>query len=216
MQIILTHDQADFDALAAMLGAHLLNEQAIPVLPHRMNRNLRAFLNLYGSELPFVETGDLPDEPIQSVTLVDTQSLVTLKGLNQHTDVHVVDHHPRRTDLPTRWTITQESLGATTTLFVESLREHNGALNFIHATLLLLGIYEDTGSLTYASTTARDAQAVAFLLEQERQPADCERIPQPASLARNNVNCKTSSSPPHKHTSSTANTSSSPRPTPRK
>ncbi|MGD0709509.1 MAG: CBS domain-containing protein, partial [Anaerolineaceae bacterium] len=166
MQIILTHDQADFDALAAMLGAHLLNEQAIPVLPHRMNRNLRAFLNLYGSELPFVEPGDLPDEPIESVTLVDTQSLVTLKGLNQHTDVNVVDHHPRRTDLPAHWTILQESLGATTTLFVESLREHNGALNFIHATLLLLGIYEDTGSLTYASTTARDAQAVAFLLEQ--------------------------------------------------
>jgi tRNA nucleotidyltransferase (CCA-adding enzyme) len=166
MQIILTHDQADFDALAAMLGAHLLNEQAIPVLPHRMNRNLRAFLNLYGSELPFFEPGDLPDEPIQSVTLVDTQSLVTLKGLNQRTDVHVVDHHPRRTDLPTHWIIMQESLGATTTLFVESLREHNGALNFIHATLLLLGIYEDTGSLTYASTTARDAQAVAFLLEQ--------------------------------------------------
>ena len=166
MQIILTHDQADFDALAAMLGAHLLDEGAIPVLPHRMNRNLRAFLNLYGSELPFVEPGDLPDETIQSVTLVDTQSLVTLKGLSPHTDVHVVDHHPRRDDLPAHWTITQESLGATTTLFVESLREHNGALNFIHATLLLLGIYEDTGSLTYASTTPRDAQAVAFLLEQ--------------------------------------------------
>jgi tRNA nucleotidyltransferase (CCA-adding enzyme) len=166
MQIILTHDQADFDALAAMLGAHLLNEGAIPVLPHRMNRNLRAFLNLYGSELPFVEPGDLPDEPIQSVTLVDTQSLITLKGLNPHTDVHVVDHHARRNDLPAHWTIMQESLGATTTLFVESLREHNGALNFIHATLLLLGIYEDTGSLTYASTSARDAQAVAFLLEQ--------------------------------------------------
>jgi tRNA nucleotidyltransferase (CCA-adding enzyme) len=166
MQIILTHDQADFDALAAMLGAHLLNEGAIPVLPHRMNRNLRAFLNLYGSELPFVEPSDLPDEPIQSVTLVDTQSLITLKGLNPHTDVHVVDHHARRSDLPAHWTIMQESLGATTTLFVESLREHNGALNFIHATLLLLGIYEDTGSLTYASTSARDAQAVAFLLEQ--------------------------------------------------
>jgi tRNA nucleotidyltransferase (CCA-adding enzyme) len=31
---------------------------------------------------------------------------------------------------------------------------------------LLLGVHEDTGSLTYASTTARDAHAVAFLLEQ--------------------------------------------------
>ena len=36
----------------------------------------------------------------------------------------------------------------------------------IHATLLLLGIYEDTGSLTYANTTSRDAMAVAYLLDQ--------------------------------------------------
>ena len=37
------------------------------------------------------------------------------------------------------------------------------------ATLLLLGIYEDTGSLTYDTTTARDAQAAAWLLEQGAQ-----------------------------------------------
>ena len=35
----------------------------------------------------------------------------------------------------------------------------------ISATLLLLGIYEDTGSLTYANTTPRDARACAWLLE---------------------------------------------------
>jgi tRNA nucleotidyltransferase (CCA-adding enzyme) len=34
------------------------------------------------------------------------------------------------------------------------------------ATLLLMGIYEDTGSLTYATTRPRDVQAAAWLLEQ--------------------------------------------------
>jgi tRNA nucleotidyltransferase (CCA-adding enzyme) len=34
------------------------------------------------------------------------------------------------------------------------------------ATLLLLGIYEDTGSLTYKRTSPRDARAAAHLLEQ--------------------------------------------------
>ncbi|HEX9922941.1 MAG TPA: CBS domain-containing protein, partial [Anaerolineae bacterium] len=34
-----------------------------------------------------------------------------------------------------------------------------------HATLLLLGIYEDCGSLTYGNTTPRDARAAAWLLE---------------------------------------------------
>jgi tRNA nucleotidyltransferase (CCA-adding enzyme) len=45
------------------------------------------------------------------------------------------------------------------------LQEVNGHLSLIHATLLLLGIYEDSGSLTYAHTTPRDAAAVAYLLE---------------------------------------------------
>ena len=33
-------------------------------------------------------------------------------------------------------------------------------------TLLALGIYEDTGSMTYGTTTARDLQAVTWLVEQ--------------------------------------------------
>jgi tRNA nucleotidyltransferase (CCA-adding enzyme) len=166
MHIILTHEQADFDALGALLGAHLLDEHAIPVLPRRINRNARAFVTMYGAELPFVEARDLPAEPIESVTLVDTQSLNTLKGMSKQTRVHVVDHHPRRKDLPENWTVRLNQLGACTTQFVEELREINGNLSMIHATLLLLGIHEDTGSLTYASTTSRDAQAVAYLLEQ--------------------------------------------------
>ncbi|HSV85402.1 MAG TPA: CBS domain-containing protein, partial [Levilinea sp.] len=166
MHIILTHEQADFDALAALLGVHLLDEHAIPVLPRRINRNARAFITMYGAELPFVEARELPPGPIETVTLVDTQSLNTLKGMSKKTRVHVVDHHPRRSDLPGEWTVRLHQLGACTTRFVEELRETNGNLTMIHATLLLLGIHEDTGSLTYTSTTARDAQAVAYLLDQ--------------------------------------------------
>lgn len=166
MRVILTHEQADFDALAAMLGAYLLDESASPVLPARINRNARAFLNLYGSELPFIEGRDLPTKPIESITLVDTQSLITLKGSSVETSIKVIDHHPLRTDLPNDWMKRSEETGACTTLFVETLREHNGNINFIHATMLLIGIYEDTGSLLYANTTVRDVQAVSFLLEQ--------------------------------------------------
>lgn len=166
MDVILTHEQADFDALAAALGAHLMNEKALPVLPRKINRNVRAFLTLYGAELPFIDARDLPTEPIHTITLVDTQSLVTLKGMSQRTAVHVVDHHSRRPDLPEKWSVTIDPTGACTTLFVEGLHEHNGPVSMIQATMLLLGIYEDTGSLSYASTTARDVRAAAFLLEQ--------------------------------------------------
>ncbi|NMC77822.1 MAG: CBS domain-containing protein, partial [Chloroflexi bacterium] len=165
MRVIQTHEQADFDALASALGACLLDEHAVPLLPRRLNRNLRAFVTLYGPELPFVEIKDLPPDPIEAVTLVDTQSLNTLKGMNAETQVHVVDHHQLRDDLPESWTVRTAQVGACTTLFVEELHEHNGNLNTLYATLLLLGIYEDTGSLTYASTTARDVRAAAYLLE---------------------------------------------------
>ncbi len=165
MHLIMTHEQADFDAIAAMLAAHLLDEKAVPVLPRRTNRNVHAFLTLYGAELPFVDARDISVEPIERITLVDTQSLVTLKGTTSHTLVHVVDHHQVRPDLPPNWTISGERIGACTTLLVEDLHEHNGNLQMIEATLLLLGIYEDTGSLTYVSTTPRDVRAAALLLE---------------------------------------------------
>lgn len=165
MRIILTHEQADFDALASLLGAHLVDETSIPVLPRRMNRNVRAFLTLYGTELPFVDPRDLPNKPIDLVTLVDTQSIISIKGMSADTQVRVVDHHTIRDDLHQGWEITTEEIGATTTLFVEILRDHNGLIGTIQATLLLLGIYEDTGSLTYTRTTARDLNAAAYLLE---------------------------------------------------
>ncbi|MFZ3080079.1 MAG: hypothetical protein WA109_10360, partial [Bellilinea sp.] len=166
MHVILTHEQADFDALAALLAARILNERALAVLPRRVNRNVRAFLNLYGAELPFIEARDLPSEPIETITLVDTQSLITLKGHTKKTKVHVVDHHQLRDDLPGDWTVVNDQLGACTTILTEDIRDHNGPLSVLQATTLLLGIYEDTGSLTYISTTARDVRTVAYLLDQ--------------------------------------------------
>ena len=167
MRIILTHEQADFDALASLLGAYLLDETALPVLPRRMNRNVRAYVTLYGAELPFVDPRDLPNQHVESVCLVDTQTMATVRGVGMDTRVHIVDHHPVRTGLQPGWTITSEDVGATTTIFVEDLQKQNGGLTMIQATTMLLGIYEDTGSLTYTRTTARDLLAASYLLEQE-------------------------------------------------
>jgi tRNA nucleotidyltransferase (CCA-adding enzyme) len=130
-----------------------------------MNRNVRAFITLYGVELPFVDPRDLPNQPVERVTLVDTQSMISVKGMGPETKVHVIDHHPGREELPPNWEITTADTGATTTLFVEVLRERDNLLSTAAATLLLLGIYEDTGSLTYTRTSSRDLSAAAFLLE---------------------------------------------------
>lgn len=165
MRIILTHEQADFDALASLLAGYLLDERALPVLPHRMNRNVRAFVTIYGMELPFIEQRDLPSEPVEAICLVDTQSMITVKGISSDTRIQVIDHHPQREDLPKNWVVTCDQTGATTTILVERIEARNGRLNVVFSTLLLLGIYEDTGALTYSRTTARDLRAAAYLME---------------------------------------------------
>ncbi len=165
MDIILTHEQADFDAISSLTAAALLDANAIAILPNRINRNVRAFLDLCGNELPLHQFKDISPIKIEHITLVDTQALVTLKGISKNTTVHVIDHHQKKKDLPEHWTTVFESTGSCTTILVEEMKKRNGPLSIFLSTLFLLGIYEDTGSLSYANTTPKDLQAAAYLIE---------------------------------------------------
>jgi tRNA nucleotidyltransferase (CCA-adding enzyme) len=166
MHLILTHDQADFDAMASLLAARLLEPSSCAVIPHRINRNVRDYLTLYGEELPLDALEDLPRDRVDRVTLVDTQTMPTVHGVGEATRIHVVDHHPLHKPLPPGWTSAIDMVGAATTLLVESLQTLSNPLTVEAATLMLLGIYEDTGSLSYAGTSPRDVRAAAWLLEQ--------------------------------------------------
>ena len=167
MKLIMTHEQADLDALASQLGAHILNPEAYALLPRQINRNGRQFLKRYGDELGFSTIQDLPNRTIEEVILVDTQSLVTLRGLTNETKISVIDHHPRKSQSHPDWMMELDTSGACTTLLVEKIQHAGIQVNPIQATLMLLGIYEDTGTLVYSNTGPRDAKAVAFLLEQK-------------------------------------------------
>jgi len=165
MKIILTHEQADLDALASLLGAHLLDPEAIALLPRNINRNALEFIQAHQEDLGYSQYHTLTKDQITHITLVDTQSLVTLKGMTKSTLVNVIDHHPRKEGVNEDWQIEISHTGACTTLLVEKLRSQDIAIKPIQATMLLLGIYEDTGSLSYSTTTARDLCAAAFLLD---------------------------------------------------
>lgn len=185
MHILLTHEQTDFDGLASLLGAALMQPGAIPLLPHRLNRNVRAFLTLYGLDLPFLEPADQPRGDVTTITLVDTQSLTSVKGADENTEVRAIDHHEPRPDLPTDWRVTYEPTGACTTIFVEGVQSEGLHLTPPQATLLLIGIYEDTGGLTYTRTTPRDVRAAAWLLEQGASLQVAQRfLNHPLSIAQ--------------------------------
>jgi len=166
VKLILTHDNADFDAIASLLAASKLDPAAAPVLPRRVNRNVEHFLNLYSNALPFVHPDDLKrGGSVEHVTVVDTQSFSTVRGMRPATPVHFIDHHPLTRELSEEQRFTGETVGASTTLLVEQIHAQRIPIEPLEATLLMLGIYEDTGALSYGTTTARDIRCAAWLLE---------------------------------------------------
>jgi tRNA nucleotidyltransferase (CCA-adding enzyme) len=166
MEVATSHENTDFDALASMLGAVKLYPKVTPVLPQRLNRNLRDFLALYWDELPFARREDVPRGRIELLVLVDTQSIPSLKGISAETEIRFIDHHPLGRELEPRMSFHSGDVGSTTTLLVEQISQARLGLSPVEATLLLLGIYEDTGSLSYPGTRPLDVRCAAWLLEQ--------------------------------------------------
>lgn len=167
LQVILTHEHTDFDALASMLGAALLFPDALPVLPRQLNRNVRDFLTLFRNHFPFLNDRDVPRQRVARAILVDARAVNWIKGMDHSVEFHIIDHHSAETEHEGNvWT---GQVGANTTLLVERLIDADYPLSSVQATLLALGIHEDTGSLTYPSTSHRDARCLAWLMEPERK-----------------------------------------------
>ncbi len=170
MEIITTHTNTDLDALASMVAARKLYPDAVMVLPGKPSGIVEEFMALYKDTLNIRAVKDIEPDLVKKVILVDTRSprrLAELAGLLKKpgVEIHIYDHHPRGDCNVQGRVEVVEMVGATTTLLVEKIRERNISLTPLEATILALGIYEDTGSLVFSSTTARDAGAVAYLLE---------------------------------------------------
>ncbi|MHC1729501.1 MAG: CBS domain-containing protein [Syntrophobacteraceae bacterium] len=169
MQVIIPHKNVDFDALASLVAASMLYEGAKPVLPTSVNQNVRSFLSIHKDLFTFESMKGLDQQQIDRLIVVDTNKWGRLEGcksLAQRADleIHLWDHHPGKADI-TAACSHAEPIGAAVTLLVEALKEKGTELSPIHATLFLAGIYEDTGHLTFPSTTPRDLRAAASLLE---------------------------------------------------
>jgi len=170
MLLILTHENADFDAVASQSAAHKLYPEGVPLLSWRVNRNVEQFLTLYWDAFGFVRPRDWRRQRVSKVVLVDTLALPSVRGVRpDKVQVQVIDHHEVTEERSENWSYHTESVGAVTTLLVEMLQSAGLSLSPNEATLMLLGIHEDTGSLLYDTTTLRDVRAAAWLLEQGAQ-----------------------------------------------
>jgi len=171
MDIITTHKNVDFDALAAVFSAAVLYPGATPVLPLSRNYNVRAFLSIHKDLFPFSNPKDISPDAVSRLIVVDTNRWSRLEGMSAYKNrsdlaVHVWDHHSEPGDIKADW-MCCEAVGSTVTLLVRQLEKEKRELSIIQGSLFLAGIYEDTGNLTFPSTTAQDARAVAFLFEQQ-------------------------------------------------
>ncbi|MCS6304442.1 MAG: CBS domain-containing protein [Nitrospira sp.] len=169
MDVIATHNNADFDGLASMVAARKLFPEAKLVLPGGGQETVRNFLAVH--DLDMTKLKDVDISQITRLVLVDTQDpdrIGTLKSCveNPLVEVVVFDHHPdptsTRVDRSKQSMI--QSVGATTTLLVEQLRRRHIPVMPFEATVMALGLYEETGSFTFPSTTSRDFEAGSFLV----------------------------------------------------
>ncbi len=171
MEIILSHNNLDCDGLAAMLAMSRLRPGALPILMGGLNRNVRDLMARYEGELGFGRLRNLPKEQIKRLILVDVQTLPADEGLlarvrQSNPQIEIYDHHPLAENRPALAIMTRADTGATTTILVEQMQQQGMTLSRAEASLLILGIYEDTGHLTYTTTTPRDMRAAAWLREQ--------------------------------------------------
>ncbi|RPJ71924.1 MAG: CBS domain-containing protein, partial [Desulfobacteraceae bacterium] len=169
MQIVTTHKNADFDAFASVIAATLLFPEALAVLPKTLNPNVKAFLSIHKDLFLTCTPADVDLKAVERLIVVDANSwnrldrMEPLKG-RPGLEVLVWDHHVEKGTIQPAGG-RREAVGATTTLMVRELRRTRKPLTPMQATLLLAGIYEDTGNLTFPATTAQDARAAAWLLD---------------------------------------------------
>jgi len=170
VDLIVAHNNADFDAFGSLVAARKLYPNSKLLLPGSQERAVREFLSLAKDKIIIENerTCDLSD--IKRLVIVDTRhkSRIGIAGKlleEKSPEVHIYDHHPRTAyDIKADRDVFQQ-VGATVSILVDILRKEKKAkFTPLEATIMLLAIYEETGSLTYRTTTGLDVDTVSFLL----------------------------------------------------
>jgi tRNA nucleotidyltransferase (CCA-adding enzyme) len=169
MKLITCHINADFDSLASMVAAKKLYPDAAIVFPGSQEKKVRDFLEVF-HPAEIMRIRDVEPEKVSLLIIVDTKrpdrigplaELLQRKGVK----IHIYDHHPfDENDIRGDEEVIAD-VGATSTIFTELLKNRKLHPTTMEATLLATGIYEETGSLSFPSTTERDILAAAYLLK---------------------------------------------------
>lgn len=168
MDIITSHLNADFDSLASMIAAKKLYPEAFLAFPGSQERKVRDFIEVF-RPVEIRKLREIEPSEIRMLIIVDTKQpdrigIFSDVAKSKDVQVHVFDHHPIE-DGDIRGEFERiETVGATATIFTELLKEKGLHPDPMEATILALGIYEETGCFLFPSTTERDLSAVSYLI----------------------------------------------------
>jgi len=195
MDLITSHLNTDFDGLASMVAVRKLYPDAVLAFPGGAQEHVRRFLAKH--DLGITKLKDVKLSKIRRLILVDVQEPERIGRFQElfhdpKVEVHIYDHHPgqvteeRQPEPSSRIHQVIESVGASTTMLIELLVSRNISITPFEATVLAIGLYDETGSLSYNSTTPRDLEAAATLLRAKadltvvtsfmQTPLDPERV----------------------------------------
>ncbi|MEH0020000.1 MAG: CBS domain-containing protein [Desulfobacter sp.] len=168
--IITSHVNADFDAIGSMLAAQKLYPDAVIIFPGSQEKSLRDFfINSMSYLFNMADPFRIDFSETTRLVIVDTRQKNRLTGvaeLLEKTDltIDIFDHHPPMPGEIRGTRDVSKPYGATTTILSEILRDKKIPLTGEEATVMALGIYEDTGNFTYTSTTPADFIQAGYLL----------------------------------------------------
>ncbi|MFZ2633035.1 MAG: CBS domain-containing protein [Desulfosalsimonadaceae bacterium] len=170
LTVITTHANADFDAIGSLLAAHKLYPGSLVVSPafnEKTSKNF--FVSSMAYLFDMIDIKEIDLTHVNKLVIVDTRQAGRIGKVadiihRPDVEIHIFDHHPpAKNDIQAHYDLTSPT-GANVTLLAELIREKRISISPEEATVMCLGIYEDTGSFTFPSTTARDFNAAAFLV----------------------------------------------------
>jgi tRNA nucleotidyltransferase (CCA-adding enzyme) len=170
LEVIISHQSTDFDSLAAMVAAKKIYKEALLVFTGAVERNVRKFISIYGDLIEITPFKKIRIEEITKLIIVDTRIKRRIGPFvnvlkKRDLEIHIYDHHPSTADDIKGDLNAIEEVGATTTIILKKIKEMNIEISPIEATLFALGIYEDTGSLTFSTTTIDDINSISYLFD---------------------------------------------------
>lgn len=170
MEVITSHTNADFDTFASMIAAKKLYPEAHLVFSGSLEKGLKEALDSIRLPYTFEKSRDIDLDAVTLLILVDVRQAARIGRFSEAAgrpgvDIHIYDHHPpTEHDLHGSVEVTAP-YGSTSTVLTLLIKARGIPLAPEEATVCMAGIYEDTGSLSYPSTTTKDFEAASFLLE---------------------------------------------------